>query len=93
MDFFFFLKKDFYRIQVVLQETIDAFWSQVRQNRATWWVSPLFVSAQVSQRIYKSVDVSFFMLRRWAKLEAATGSSTGWNVLWFSAEYVAAMAP
>lgn len=40
-----------------------------------------------------SVDVSFFMFLRWARLEAATGSRTGLHVLWFSAEYVAAIAP
>lgn len=40
-----------------------------------------------------SVEVNFFMLLRWAKLEAATGSRTGWHVLWFNAEYVAAIAP
>lgn len=27
--------------------------------------------------VYMSVEVSFFMLRLWARLEAATGSSTG----------------
>lgn len=40
-----------------------------------------------------SVDVSFFMFLRWARLEAATGSRTGLHVLWFNAEYVAAIAP
>ncbi len=40
-----------------------------------------------------SVDVSFFMFLRWARLEAATGSRTGLHVLWFRAEYVAAIAP
>lgn len=40
-----------------------------------------------------SVDVSFFMFLRWARLEAATGSRTGLHVLWLSAEYVAAIAP
>lgn len=33
------------------------------------------------------------MFRRWARLEAATGSRTGLHVLWFNAEYVAAIAP
>lgn len=31
----------------------------------------------VSVCVYMSVEVSFFMLRLWAKLEAATGSNTG----------------
>lgn len=35
---------------------------------------------------YMSVEVSFFILRLWARLEAATGSNTGWLVFWLSAE-------
>lgn len=37
----------------------------------------LFLCVCVCVSVYMSVEVSFFMLRLWAKLEAATGSSTG----------------
>ena len=51
-----------------------------------WRAEEQCVCVCVCVCVYMSVEVSFFMLRLWARLEAATGSNTGWLVFWLSAE-------